>query len=563
MAQGGFLKPDSSLTDTFRSLLRFDSEEGRIWLDEERMVLVHGTEMRALRRELIESLGMERARRMLMRMGFIAGQKDADTVYKVEPDADDLEAFMLGPESHMLTGQVKVEAVKVEIDRERGHFHCIVNWMNSFEADVFQAEFGIAEQPVCWVQLGYASGFTSRFLGRTVIYRETQCVGCGAAHCRIEGRPVEEWPDGDELLKMLEPERIVDELSELHSQVNRLRRRIEEDRGFVDIVGSSEKLLTAVRLVERVARSKVTVLLLGETGVGKDLFARALHRASTRSGGPMIAVNCAAIPRDLIEAELFGVMKGAYTGADQDRPGRFERAHGGTLFLDEIGELSLQAQAALLRVLQEGELERVGDSRTRKVDVRLVAATNEDLEKAVKEGRFRADLLYRLNVYSVTVPPLRERLDDLPDLIRHFVDKYNEVHGKKVRGTTDMAMSLLRGYDWPGNIRELANTIERGVILAENNGLIEASDIFPHVAVTDTSAVLGRDGTLVEQEAGGTQVPGDDFFSSGLSLEEFELGLMRQALNRSNGNVSQAARLLGLTRPALDYRLRKAGISAK
>ncbi len=244
--------------------------------------------------------------------------------------------------------------------------------------------------------------------------------------------------------------------------------------------------------------------------------------------------------------------KGAFTGADQSRPGRFERAHGGTLFLDEVGELSPQAQAALLRVLQESEMERVGDTRTRKVDVRLVAATNENLEEAVEQGRFRADLLYRLNVYSVVVPPLRDRLDDVPELARHFIDKYSSLHGKQVQGITDRAMAMLRTYQWPGNIRELANMIERGIILADQGGQIEAPHLFPNVAGQGDRA----DGEPGAGD-GSLRASAEALLDQGCDMANLERALIEGAMQRAEGNVTRAAGLLGLSRATLDYRLKK------
>ena len=222
----------------------------------------------------------------------------------------------------------------------------------------------------------------------------------------------------------------------------------------------------------------MTVLFLGETGVGKEIFARMLHRMGRRSEQPFVAVNCAALPENLIEAELFGVVKGAYTGATDSRPGRFERAHGGTLFLDEIGTLTLSAQAKLLRALQEGEIERVGDSQTRKVDVRLLAATNVDLKDAVARGTFREDLYFRLTTFPVRIPPLRERRDDIPLLMRHFLHRFSQRHGKTVGSFAPEAVEALLSYAFPGNIRELENMIERGVLLADAGEPIGISHLF-------------------------------------------------------------------------------------
>lgn len=542
-------RPQLPSMKDIQGLLRLEAQEGRIWLGEERMILMRSIEMRALRRQLIDSLGVERAKGLLMRMGYLAGQQDADTARKLRPGAPVFDVFSVGPQSHMLTGQVKVTPVKLELDEDAPLFHCIFDWENSFEVEVFLAEYGVSYEPVCWAQIGYASGYTSRFVGRDILFREVSCAGCGEERCRIEGRLVEHWDDAEDLLRYYQPDRIADQLFELQSQVACLRENLTDAQSFGDLVGCSPNFLRVRELLAKAAESRVTVLLLGETGVGKDMFAKALHAGSPRAERPFVAVNCAAIPRDLIEAELFGVEKGAYTGADQSRPGRFERAHGGTLFLDEVGELSPQAQAALLRVLQESELERVGDTRTRKVDVRLVAATNEDLEQAVHEGRFRADLLYRLNVYSVTVPPLRERAADLAELVPHFIGKYSALHGKSVQGVTDRAMELMRDYHWPGNIRELANMIERGIILADQGGHIEAAHLFPNHSEPEAALSLDTPASL------------DQLLESGFDLTEWEQALMIRALEKTGGNVTRAAEMLGLSRATLDYRLKKAGIA--
>ena len=544
--------PDLPALDDLQSLLRFEPEEGRIWLAEERMVLLRSSELQALRKEIIESLGIDRAKGLLIRMGYIAGQRDADTARRLRPDASMFDTFSVGPQSHMMTGQVKVVPVSMNVGEDSEGFHGVFEWQHSFEAEIFLAEYGVSYEPVCWSQIGYASGFTTRFTGRQVLFRELGCMGCGEKVCRIEGRPVEEWEDAEELLRYYRPDRIADQLFALQSQVTALRENLTAEQSFGDLIGCSAKFLKVRELLARAAESKVTVLLLGETGVGKDMFAKALHQGSPRRDKPFIAVNCAAIPADLIEAELFGVEKGAYTGADHSRPGRFERAHGGTLFLDEVGELSPQAQAALLRVLQESELERLGDTRTRKVDVRLVAATNEDLDEAVKQGRFRADLLYRLNVYSVTVPSLRERIDDVPELARHFFDKYSSLHGKLLQGITDRAMAMLRDYHWPGNIRELGNIIERGIILADNGGQIEASHLFPYMAVESQPGV--PDELELNQLA-------ERLLEQGCQLSALEQILIDRAMERAGGNITRAAKSLGLTRATLDYRLKKRSVS--
>jgi transcriptional regulator with PAS, ATPase and Fis domain len=322
------------------------------------------------------------------------------------------------------------------------------------------------------------------------------------------------------------------------------------------LVGNSPAFQRAHALMLRAAATKVTVLLTGETGVGKERFARALHALSDRAAAPFIAVNCAALPAELIEAELFGVEKGAFTGAHTTRAGRFERANGGTLFLDEVGDLPMYAQAKLLRVLQDGEIERLGAETTRKVQVRIVTATNVDLEKAVAQGRFRRDLFYRLNVYPVCIPPLRERISDIEPLANHLLARFTALHSKRLSGFSERAMQALMHNDWPGNVRELENLVERGVILAVQGDFIEQEHLFsnpsqqayekldPHSLLTP--AMHLADLELCER-----------IITSGMPLDELEARLLDFAVERSAGNLAGAARLLGITRPQLAYRLKR------
>ncbi|MGH8517182.1 MAG: sigma-54 interaction domain-containing protein, partial [Panacagrimonas sp.] len=315
--------------------------------------------------------------------------------------------------------------------------------------------------------------------------------------------------------------------------------------------------------IAKVAPTDSTVLIRGESGVGKERFARALHSISPRSGKPMISINCAAIPPELVEAELFGVEKGAFTGADQARAGRFERADGGTLFLDEIPSLSLQAQGKVLRAIQEREIERVGGSQVRKVDVRIVAAANCDLRVEMEAGRFRPDLFYRLNVFPIEIPPLRERREDIPLLVSLFVERYSKRFGKAVGGLTPRANDALWDYDWPGNVRELENIVQRAVILAEPGGGIDVQHLFAGgEKLRPSSFNLDRRGTLVPTAA--PVAPGtrhrelaDALLEALPSFEQIETLLVQRAMERSDGNVSAAARLLQLRRAQMEYRIKK------
>lgn len=545
------------------SRLHFVFDSGHIWLGESRMLLLHGAALTALRKELIDSLGVDRARGMLLRIGYASGARDAELARKLYPKATDSELLGIGPVLHMLEGVVRCTPEHMDIDIERGRFVGQFTWHASFEADAHVHLFGRSEEPVCWMQLGYASGYSSALMGRFILYRETQCAAGGAPCCKIIGRPAAEWPDAERDLKYFEPDLVANQILALQDQIQSLRSAIDDELHADDLVGASPAFKRVAALLKKAAQSPVTVLLQGETGVGKELFARALHNAGPRAAQPFVAINCAALPEQLIESELFGVEKGAFTGAQQSRPGRFERAHGGTLFLDEVGELSASAQAKLLRVLQEGEVERIGDTRMRKVDVRVIAATNVDLEQAVEDRRFRKDLYYRLNVYPVTIPPLRQRKDDIALLAQRFLEKHSARHNKNVVGISDEALLALQQYAWPGNVRELENVIERGVILAPSAGRIDSSDLFACVTSEIRKrplTALGRDGSLRQGDENPTVAAFlDHVLAHGVGLEAVEDLLLQAALARADGNYSSAARMLGMTRPQFAYRLKKHG----
>jgi transcriptional regulator with PAS, ATPase and Fis domain len=271
-----------------------------------------------------------------------------------------------------------------------------------------------------------------------------------------------------------------------------------------------------------------------------------------------VALNCAAIPNDLLESELFGVEKGAFTGAQQSRPGRFERANGGTLFLDEVGDLTPAAQVKLLRVLESGELERLGDIKTRQVNVRLIAATNVNLQQAVKDAKFRADLYYRLNAYPVNIPPLRERKSDIPLLLEAFIKKYALLHNKRISGVSDKAMQMLMSYGWPGNIRELENMMERGVLLTASDEQIELKHLFAGVDdLLSGEPDLSSKGGLDPQNKSSINDLINEMIKDGISLENCELMLMEAAVKKTGGNITKAAELLGVTRRQVAYRLEK------
>ena len=349
------------------------------------------------------------------------------------------------------------------------------------------------------------------------------------------------------------------EAHQLRQEVRQVRRERARQFSFDQIIGDSAAVRRMLTLARKVAESEVSsVLLQGESGTGKDLVAKAIHYGSHRSEGPFVAINCAAIPATLIESELFGYEKGAFTDAKARKEGLFEQAEGGTLFLDEIGELELGLQAKLLRVLEEGTFRRVGGLKDIPLDVRIVAASNRDLRAESEAGRFRLDLYYRLSVIQIDIPPLRERGDDILLLAEHYIKQFGErlKLKRKIRGLSPEVAEAFRRYPWPGNVRELRNVIERALIL-EDADVITPEYLPRDLAaaagfVAPTSAPVGASASGAVGDGGAFTLP-----AGGLSLEELETSLVRQAVERSGGNQTRAAELLGISRDQLRYRLKK------
>jgi len=545
--------PDADL----RRLLRFEPHSGAIWLGERRMVLLHTAALSALRSDLITSVGTDHTRRLLTRMGYASGLHDAGFARKTRGDRSLEEMYLVGPQLHMLEGAARVTPLHLKMDAATGQFDGEFRWDDSWEAHAHRLAYGVVDEPACWILQGYASGYTSAFMGKLILFKEIRCGACGDDHCHIVGKPIDEWPDGDAHLQYFEDDSLLDKIEALSQQVEALKTTLEPTTSGGMLIGSSPAFQLAHDLMKRAACTQVTVLLTGETGVGKERFARALHAHSNRANEPFVAINCAALPAELIESELFGVEKGAFTGAHAARVGRFERADGGTLFLDEIGDLPMAAQAKLLRVLQEGEIERLGAEMPRKVNVRLVTATNVNLEEAVKDGRFRRDLLYRLNVYPIAIPALRERLSDIEPLANHLLARFTASHQKRLSGFSERALQALKHHDWPGNVRELENLVERGVILAEQGGAVELEHLFPNLPSSVREAGVDPLGRLARVVPSDELALCDRIFDSGLSLSALEDQMLHLAVERSRGNLSGAARLLGLTRPQLAYRLKR------
>jgi len=384
----------------------------------------------------------------------------------------------------------------------------------------------------------------------------------------------------DFLVKPTSPERIkvsiqnALKLGVLTGEVSRLKKKQQNQLGFADLIGKSFPMRQVIRLGERAAQSSIPILIEGESGVGKELIARAIQGCSERAGKPFVTLNCGAIPENLIESILFGHEKGAFTGASDKHLGKFQEADGGTLFLDEIGELRLDMQVKLLRALQEGEIDPVGAKRPVKVDVRIISATNRDLAELTREGRFREDLYYRLNVFPVLIPPLRDRREDVPALAEYFMTRFAAEENKQVCGFTPEALALLDSYDWPGNVRQLENTIFRAVVLCDTDAL-DVVD-FPQIAsalgvspreraqAPAEAPLPGRSATGVPSAQSRVSSPyaigATDGSGHMRKLEDLEAEIIRLAISRYEGRMSEIARRLGIGRSTLYRKLKDLGL---
>ncbi|MBN1269447.1 MAG: sigma 54-interacting transcriptional regulator, partial [Kiritimatiellae bacterium] len=460
---------------------------------------------------------------------------------------DSLEEWLrAGPRMHTLQGVARTVVQSLEFDREADRFAMEVVWHDSGEAEEHLTEIGPAKEPVCWMLVGYASGYASFCMDKEVYFIEQKCRAMGDRACVAVGKDAASWGDAlkphlryfqsDDIRgKILQLTR---ELRKKDRELARQRRRLEEAgsdaAGLIEV--HSPAFAKAVDLATRVAPYDTSVLITGESGVGKEVLARYIHRRSHRANGPFVAVNCAALPETLLESELFGHKAGSFTGAIRDRVGLFEGASGGTLFLDEVGDISGTLQMKLLRALQEREIMRVGESRPRKVDVRVIAATNRDLVQAMREGKFRDELYYRLRVIEIEIPPLRARQEDILPLTRHFVERFARTLKKPDVQLDAACVDYLQAYAWPGNVRELENAIERAVVLCPDN--VIRPEYLP-AAVLHPG--LGEPGVV----------------SAARTLEDVEYEHIGRMLKLTGGNKARAAGILGISPATLWRKLKK------
>ena len=464
-------------------LLEFDSEEGVVRFAGQRAVIIDGIANGNLRKELVCQFGLSTARAILTRFGYVQGWRMADAMQDLFQWESEEDWHHACGRIHMLGGMYRLAPGPIGSLTTEG-----LTLVESYEAEQHIAHLGNSDTSVCWTICGLTSGYLSRALGKEIYVLEERCIGRGDASCHLLGRTLEEWGDerADEirffrvenLKDWLEPSlhRITEELKEAEKQLRIKKRAVAEVDPSIDnefgIISRSADMRKVVDLARRISKADFTVLITGESGTGKELIAHMVHHESARAAGPFIAVNCGAITETLLESELFGHARGAFTGATQHRIGLFEAANGGVLFLDEIGDVSPGMQVKLLRVLQEHEIRRVGENKSRPVNVRVIAATNHELAGEIEAGRFRADLFYRLNVVQLHVPPLRNRREDLLPLARVLLTKAARGSARTVTGLSPPAADQLLRYDWPGNVRELENAMERAVALGRD-GLVE------------------------------------------------------------------------------------------
>jgi two-component system, NtrC family, response regulator HydG len=531
-----------------RELLSFDPRGGVIRFGGERVLLFDAVALGILRKELIENLGLTAARGILTRIGYAHGWRTAESLRTEFPWENEREWRIAGGRLHMLRGFVIVEPGTAPPSGGPEPFVDNV-WRESYEAEQHLLHLGQADEPVCWTLTGFASGYLSFANGREIYCIEDRCQGKGDGACHLVGRLKEDWGAEIDAHLPFYDKACVDSalngvttalrgaeklLRARRQELARLSPGAEERSG---LVVRSEAMHRVLDLALRVAKVDSTVLITGESGVGKERIARLIHDESPRSGRPFVGVNCGAVTETLLESELFGHARGAFTGADRDRPGLFEAASGGTLFLDEIGEITPGMQVKLLRALQEKEVRRVGENRSRPVDVRIVAATNRSLADDVAAGKFRQDLFYRLRVIELRVPALRERPEDVLPLARVFLAETSKRMGRRVTGFTPRAADQLIRHEWPGNVREVQNAVEHAVALCTGN----------RVDVDDLPEEL-RSAMPRPRPVGRTR-----------PLDDVEREYILAALEGAGGNRTRAASDLGIGLATLKRKLKLYG----
>ena len=528
-------------------LVRFG--DGLVDLHGRRLLILDIASFAQFCRDLIEMVGQDDARRIMTRWGYFWGNIGAATMQRLFQWDNLSEWIRAAFQLTRLMGAGTTTMVSEELDAETGRFSMEVSCHDSVEADNSLAEFGTSDRPRCWILTGYFSGYVTYCLGKSVYFVERECRGKGDERCLAVGMDVDSW--GQEIagdLSFFHATDIQGKIQALSDQLREKELELQRQQSQVESSGRlriasvevrSREFQRVVQLADRVAKFDSSVLITGETGVGKEVVARYIHSQSPRSNAPFVAINCGALPETLLESALFGHKAGAFTGATKDRPGLFEEAVGGTIFLDEIGDTTPALQLKLLRVLQEREVMRVGETRPFKVDVRVISATNRDLQQAVRANSFREDLYYRLRVVEIHVPPLCQRKDDILPLARHFVNKCAIRLGLPDLRLDATSLDCLLDYSWPGNVRELENAIEHAAVFCQESVILPK-----HLPLQ----ILSRSRLQDNQELAGTPHR---------SLAEVEREYIQRVLAASDGNRRAAARILGIGEATLYRHLRE------
>jgi len=521
---------------------------GSLSLHGRRLVLHSSDAFGQFRQDLVKMLGPENARRAFTRFGFFWGQADAAAMKRIFKWKDTTELLKAGCRLQTLEGIAQADVHKLELDQSTRLVEMEVSWHDSVEALEHRTVLGPSHIPECWKLVGYMSGYVSFCLNTNVYFLETSCQVSGGQTCCAVGKTRENWGEQIEpYLHFFAAEDIVGKVALLTRELKKKTRELTRHRDRFESLrkkgspfraeAKSMVLRRVMEIAERVAKFDSSVMITGETGVGKEVLARHIHDASHRESGPFVAINCGALPETLLESELFGHKAGSFTGAIRDRAGLFESAGGGTIFLDEIGDVSPAMQVKILRVLQEREVLRVGESVPRKVDVRIIAATNRHLEEEVREGRFREDLLYRLRVVEIEVPPLRRRQEDILPLARHIAARLAKKLELPQLHLDATCIDMLLSYPWPGNVRELENAIERAAVVSDD-GIVHPETLPPEI----------------QREATSLQKPS---LSPTRTLAELEMDYIRAVLASTDGNRLAASRILGISSSTLWRKLKE------
>lgn len=475
------------------SLLSHSNKDASVHFMQQRVLILDALALGLLRKELIDTLGYHKARKILTRFGFAHGWRTAKMIEEDFPEV--LFDGHGGEHLHRLFGLVNTTN-RVERNEEGEGLLIRTKMENSYEAEQHLNLLGTAEEGSCWTLTGFASGYETYKRGREMFFIETKCISKGDPYCQMEGRFKECWDHRlDDHLPYFEMESISKTLKEQEQQIQLLEQRLaahSKEREMLEnpidpiqgFIARSPLMIKLISIARRAAQVDSTVLVSGGSGVGKEHISRYVHQVSSRADGPFIPVNCGALSESLLEAELFGHAKGAFTGADRARMGLFEEANGGTIFLDEIGETSANMQVKLLRVLQEKEIKRIGENITRKLDVRIIVATNRNLSEEVQKGTFRQDLFYRLRVIELTIPNLDQRREDILPIANLFLYKFSVSMHRNVIGLSRAAVKRLMDHSWPGNVRELANAMEYAVALCSGEW-VEEDDLPPELITSD------------------------------------------------------------------------------